>query len=193
MSLGALVRQQLSLEQGVWLVPPYLYIRHVEHVLGEVPILNVLMFIFAAGILTVLIARLQTRVSMLVIAAAALILGGDGGNLAELVARVAVTDYVGINPIGTFSAGDLAMDIGLSLMPVAVAAREQDLRARVAVGGGAYLVIALVGLLTEHIFEPALLTVVTGFGVAYWVWRSRRSGARSRQTGPVMMTTDEGG
>ena len=99
-----------------------------------------------------------------------LIIGGELANRVEIVIRNAVTDYVGIQPLGiVLSAGDLFLSVGFALVPITFARFADGPVARVLVGGAVYLALVSLGLIRSDSVVPALATALTGLGLAVWI------------------------
>ena len=118
--VSAIVRRELVLNQGFWVVEPVLYVRLVEH--GGPDSFRwfaVVAFLAAALVITWLWST-SFKPDGVTDVAIGLLAGGALANVVEIATLGAVTDFVGIRTAGIFSPGDLAMTVGFGLMPFAV-------------------------------------------------------------------------
>jgi lipoprotein signal peptidase len=179
------VRHQLTLGQVIWLVRPVLYVRHVQN--GDVlPALVSIAFLALGALMFVVRGFLRpsgSGSSRLLDSVLGLVLGGALANQLEVLIIGSVTDFIGIRTIGVGSAGDLLMDVGLSLGPVAVARFEEGISRRAFNCALVYAVVVAIALVGQPRFELVVMaTAVTGIGTAIWLIhliRGRSQGSTS--------------
>jgi signal peptidase (SPase) II len=174
---GVLVREHLRTGKSFWLVSPVVYVVHDQHLRALVPFLTptstlVLWLLFAIAI--VLLIR-NVRIGTPTLLAlpeivAGLFIGGGLANALEALATGSVTDFLGIHGFGTYGAGDIAMDVASSLLPIAVIriaqAQDQTFTHVLQVGAVFYLAVVLLAVASQDYALAALVTLVTGVGVA---------------------------
>ena len=101
---------------------------------------------------------------------ASLLLGGGLANALEAQLFGSVTDFLGIHLSGIYSAGDIAMNIGSSLLPIAVVqvaqAQNRSRRRVLQIGTIFFLAVVLVGVVTQNYALAVLVTLVTAASVA---------------------------
>jgi hypothetical protein len=172
---GAFVRAHLRVEQSFWLISPIVYVVRDQHLRAVVPFLTptltlVLWLPFAIAIVVVIHSiRVGTpAISTLPEIVAGLFIGGGLANVLEAQATGSVTDFLGIHGLGTYSAGDIAMDLSASLLPIAVIriARAQGRTFAHVLQAGAvfYVAVVLYGVASQDYAVAVLVTLVTGLG-----------------------------
>ena len=121
LATGAIVRREFRLGQGFWIVQPVLYLAHSEHRADSVPweLVAFLPVLVVALIWTV--RRVDRPLRPVPELLTAIALGGVLANVAEVLARASVTDFLGVHGPngGLYSAGDIAINTGVALIPVA--------------------------------------------------------------------------
>jgi len=164
-----LVRLQLQEGQGFWVFPPVLYIRHIEHVAAGQPWGTAAT---AATLLAgILVLRTIQRTARMVSVWPELVLtfamGGAIANLLEVYSRGSVTDALGVHVAagGVYSAGDVAIGIGVSMLPAAAFGLVAPARGTIAgliAGAIAYGSIVLFALVVPRRLGLAFLASGTG-------------------------------
>lgn len=174
---GALVREHLRVEQSFWLISPIVYLVRDQHLAAPFPFLTptltlVLWPIFAIAIV-ILIHSIRIgapRLSALPEIAAGLFIGGGLANVLEAQVIGSVTDFLGIHAFGTYSAGDIAMDVASSLLPIAVIqvakAQHQTFTHVVQAGAVFYVAVVVLAVASQDYARAVLVTVVIGVGAA---------------------------
>jgi hypothetical protein len=174
---GALVREHLRAEQSFWLVSPIVYLVRDQHLrapfpflsptltLGLWPIFAIVVFILIRNV------RLGTPgLSLLPEIVAGLFIGGGLANAMEAQAIGSVTDFLGNYWFGTYSAGDIAIDVASSLLPIAVIqiaqAQHQTLAHVLQAGAVFYLAVVLFAVASQDYALVVLVTLVMGLGAA---------------------------
>lgn len=101
---------------------------------------------------------------------AGLFIGGGLANAVEAQAIGSVTDFLGNYWFGTYSAGDIAMDVASSLLPIAViqiAQAQHQTYARVLQAGAVfYAAVVIFAVASQDYALAVLVTLVTGGGAA---------------------------
>ncbi len=180
---GALVREHLRVGQSFWLISPIVYVVRDQHLRALVPFLTptltlVLWLPFAIAIVILIRnVRIGTpTLSALPEIVAGLFIGGGLANALEAQATGSVTDFLGIHGFGAYSAGDIAMDIASSLLPIAVIriaqAQRQTFAHILQAGAVFYVAVVLFAVASQDYALAVLVTVVTGAGAA--TWRAKR-------------------
>ena len=97
---------------------------------------------------------------------AGLFIGGGLANALEAQATGSVTDFLGIHGFGAYSAGDIAMDLSSSVLPIAVIriaqAQYQTCVHVVQAGAVFYVAVVLVAVASQDYALAVLVTLVTG-------------------------------
>ncbi len=110
---------------------------------------------------------------------AGLFMGGGLANVLEAQVMGSVTDFLGIHGFGTYSAGDIAVDVGSSLLPIAVIhiaqAQHQTFAHVLQAGARFYVVVIAFAVVSQDYALAILVTLVSGGGVA--VSLTKRSGS----------------
>ena len=170
---GALVREHLRVEQSFWLISPIVYLVRDQHLRLLVPFLTptltlVLWLPLAIGIVILIHnVRIGTpALSALPEIVAGLFIGGGLGNVVEAQVIGSVTDFLGIHGFGTYSAGDIAIDVAEALLPIAVTqiarAQHQRFTHVLQIGGAFYVAVVLVAVASQDYALAILVTLVTG-------------------------------
>ena len=175
---GAIVRHQMVIDQGFWLVEPVFYVRLVEHgVTATERWLFIGAYIAVASITLWLYIRdpkysLAGPVAELSIG---FLIGGVLANGVELASLGAVTDFVGIRTAGIYSAGDLTMTAGIGLLPFLVYQGMPRAAGNRRVGLTAIACVLLVffGLVIPDRRVIAYVVVIDAVVVGVW-WSLRR-------------------
>jgi hypothetical protein len=174
---GALVRGHLRVGQSFWLVSPIVYVVRDQHLRTLVPFLTptltlVLWLPFAIAIVFLLLRiRIGTpALSALPESVAGLFIGGGLANALEAQATGSVTDFLGIHGFGAYSAGDIAMDLASSLLPIAVIqigrAQHQRFAHVSQLGAVFYIAVVFFAVATQDYALAVLVTLVTSVGAA---------------------------
>jgi hypothetical protein len=180
---GELIREHLRPVQTFWLVSDTVYLVRDQHLRAPFPLLSptltpVLWSIFAI-VVVILIRSLRLgtpELSALPEIVAGLFIGGGLANVLEAQMIGSVTDFLGIHRLGTYSAGDIAMDVGSSLLPIAIiqiAQAQHQTFARVLQAGAGFIVAFAV--VSQDYALAILVTSMSGGGVA--VLLANRSGS----------------
>jgi signal peptidase (SPase) II len=174
---GALIREHLRAEQSFWLVSPIVYLVRDQHLRALLPFLTptltlVLWPTFAIPIVALIHnIRIGTpALSALPEIVVGLFIGGGLANVLEAQATGSVTDFLGIHGFGTYSAGDISMDVASSLLPTAVIriaqAQHQTLTHALQAGAVFYVAVVLLAVASQDYAVAVLVTLVMGFGEA---------------------------
>jgi hypothetical protein len=174
---GALVREHLRVEQSFWLVAPVVYVVRDQHLRALIPLLTptltlVLWLVIAIAIVILLHkVRFGTPVqSALPEIVAGLFIGGGLANALEAQVIGSVTDFLGFHGLGTYSAGDIAMDIASSLLPIAVIriaqVQHQTVVHVLQAGALFYVAVLLFAVASQDYPLAVLVTLVMGAGAA---------------------------
>ena len=187
LAAGAAARGHLASDQSRWLVPHFIYLTRDQHLNAPLPFLQgqpalqlVLWPVLGAlGILLlILINRIRASspgLSALPEILAGVFLGGALANALEAQVIGSVTDFLGVSGSGTYSAGDIARDIGASLLPIAVIqvgrAQHRTPRSVVLAGMVFYLAVVLVATIEQDYALAVLVTLVMSCSVTFWLIR----------------------
>jgi len=174
---GELIREHLRPEQSFWLISGTVYVVRDQHLRAPFPLLSptltlVLWSIFAI-VVVILIRSLRLGtpgLSALPEIVAGLFMGGGLANVLEAQMIGSVTDFLGIHGFGTYSEGDIAWDLGSSLVPIAVIhiarAQKQTVSHLLQAGGAVYVAVVAFAVLSQDYALAILVTLVSGGGVA---------------------------
>lgn len=174
---GALVREHLRVEQGFWLISPIVYVVRDQHLRASVPFLTptlTLMLWLPIAIAIVMLIR-KVRIgtpalSSLPEIVAGLFIGGGLANALEAQATGSVTDFLGIHGFGAYSAGDIALDVASSLLPIAAIriaqVQHQTIAHVLQVGAAFYVAVVLFAVASQDYALAILVTLVMGAGAA---------------------------
>ena len=177
LATGALVREHLRVEQSFWLISPIVYVVRDQHLKALVPFLNpsltlVLWLPFAIGIV-ILIHNIRVgtpALSALPEIVAGLFVGGALANVLEARMIGSVTDFLGIPGLGTYSARDIALDVALSLLPIAsieiARAKHQTFTHVLQAGAVFYVAVVLFAVVSQDYALAVLVTFVIAVGAA---------------------------
>ena len=184
LAIGAIVRQELRVDQSFWVVQPALYIARSEHAADHVPlVLLVGSTVLMAGIIWV-IRRVDPPLRPVPEVLVALCVGGGGvlANFAEVLARASVTDFLGVHGPngGVYSAGDIAISTGIALMPVAgfASVRPAHGTTTALLAGAAFFAWAiLINVVLPGRLGPAALVTIVAIAAVAWL---ATKGARLR-------------
>jgi len=101
---------------------------------------------------------------------AGLFIGGGLGNALQAQVTGSVTDFLGIHGFGTYSPGDIAMDVASSLLPIAVVriapAQRQTFAHTWQAGAVFYVGVVPFAVASQDYALAVLVSLVTGVGVA---------------------------
>jgi hypothetical protein len=183
---GALVREHLSAEQSFWLISPIVYLVRDQHLRALLPFVTPTLTLVLwrplaiAIVIAIRIVRVGTpALSALPEIVAGLFIGGGLANALEAQAIGSVTDFFGIRALGTYSAGDIAMDVASSLLPIAVIqiaqAQHQTFTHVVQAGMVFYVAVLLLAVASQDYVLAVLVTLVTAAGVAISVTNRMKS------------------
>ena len=166
LAVDALVRELIPEGRSFWIVQPVLYVAHRQNLDSPavVQVSGGSVALLIAVIAVSIIRNSIPRASPILELTGALILGGALANLVEVATTGSVTDFFGIRGSGgIYSAGDLALDIGVALFPLTVfklLARISRRRTAVTAGAAAYLIVVVVGLTDSRSFGVVILTTI---------------------------------
>lgn len=177
LSTGALVREHLRAEQTFWLISRIVYLVRDQHLrapfpflsptltLGLWPIFAIVVFILIRNV------RLGTPgLSLLPEIVAGLFIGGGLANAMEAQAIGSVTDFLGNYWLGTYSAGDIVMDVAASLLPIAVIqiaqVQHQTFTHVLQAGAVFYAAVVIFAVASQDYALAVLVTLVTGGAAA---------------------------
>ena len=170
---GVLVRENLRSEQSLWLVSPIVYVVRDQHLRAPVPFLTptltLMLWLPCAIAIALLIRSLRIRTPKLAALpeiVAGLFIGGGLANALEAQATGSVTDFLGIHGFGAYSAGDIAMNLSSSVLPIAVIriaqAQYQTCVHVVQAGAVFYVAVVLVAVALQDYALALLVTLVMG-------------------------------
>ena len=172
---GALVREHLRAKQSFWLISRIVYVVRDQHLSALVPFMNptlTLALWLPVAIAIVIVVR-NVRIgtpalSVLPEIVAGLFIGGGLANALEAQATGSVTDFLGIHGFGTYSAGDIAMDVAWSLLPIAVIriaqAQHQTLAHVLQAAALFYLGVVIFAVVSQDYALAILATLVIAIG-----------------------------
>jgi hypothetical protein len=174
---GVLIRERLRAEQSFWLISPIVYLVRDQHLRAPFPFLPPILalglwsiFAIVVYILTRIVRLGVPGLSLLPEIVAGLFIGGGLANAMEAQAIGSVTDFLGNYWFGTYSAGDIAMDVAASLLPIAVIqsaqARHQAFTHVLQVGVVFYAAVVIFAVALQDYALAVLVTLVTGGGAA---------------------------
>jgi hypothetical protein len=177
LSTGALVREHLRDEQSLWIISPFVYVVRDQHLRGLVPFLTptltLVLWLPVAIAIVILVQRVRAGtpgLSALPEIMAGLFIGGGLANVLELQATGSVTDFLGIQALGIYSAGDIAIDTASSLLPIAairIAQAQRQTSNRVLQAGAVvYVAVALFAVASQDYGLAALVTLMVGVSAA---------------------------
>lgn len=160
---GALVRSEIPHDQGRWLLSSFVYVTHIEHPGNDqrwrvgASVIGLLIAIAALAIV-----RGPDLASRLATAGLAFGVAGTLSNVAELLARGSVTDWLGINAPngGAYSGGDACVGLAISMIPAASLAAFAQAFGKSA-GVVAWLCSSAILLLLGFLFPHAAGLVLT--------------------------------
>lgn len=167
LSSAALVRSAIPQGQGRWLLSSFVYVTHIEHFANDqrwrvgASVIGLLIAIAALAMV-----RGPDLASRLATVGLALGVAGTLSNVAELLARGSVTDWLGINAPngGAYSGGDACVGLALSMIPAASLAAFAQAVGKAA-GVVAWLcssaILLLLGFLFPHAAGLALAAAAT--------------------------------
>ena len=97
-----------------------------------------------------------------------LLLGGGAANAVEALTLGGVTDFIGVRTAGIYSAGDVALDLGVALIPLTVWQAIGAHRLRIVVGTAAVapvILLAVSGSRTGILVAYLTVLVAAAVGV----------------------------
>lgn len=105
-----------------------------------------------------------------------LVLGGVLTNVLEVLRMGSVTDFLGIRWLGVFSAGDIAIDAGAALAPIAAAqivwARNRTSKSALPTGAVFAAAVAIYGAVGGHDYlMTVLVTLAAATGAVLYIAR----------------------
>jgi len=166
LAIDALVREWIPGGRTFWIIQPVLYIAHGQN-LDSPPALALPVggAALAFAIVFVRIIRIRSpQASPILELTAALVLGGVLANFVEIVTVGSVTDFLGIRGSGgIYSAGDVAFDVGIALVPITafkVATPLSRRRTALLAGAFAYLFAILIAVSNPRSFGVAILVTI---------------------------------
>jgi len=156
---------------------PIVYVVRDQHLSALVPFLSPtltlalwLPFAVAIAILLHNIRIGAPALSALPEIVAGLFIGGGLANALEAQATGSVTDFLGIHGFGAYSAGDIAMDLASSLLPIAVIriarAQHQTFAHVLQAGAVFYVAVVLFAVASQDYGLAVLVTLMVGVGAA---------------------------
>lgn len=187
MGTGELIREHLRPEHSFWLISGAVYVVRDQHLRAPFsflsPTLTLVLWPIFAIVVVILIRSLRLGtpgLSALTEIVAGLFVGGGLANALEAQMIGSVTDFLGIHRLGTYSAGDIAMDVGSSLLPIAVIqiaqAQHQTFARVLQAGAGFYVAVVVFAVVSQDYALAILVTLMSGGGVA--VLLANRSGSQ---------------
>jgi lipoprotein signal peptidase len=189
---GELIREHLRTKQSFWLISGTIYLVRDQHLNAPLsflsPTLTLGLWPIFAIVVVILIRSLRLGtpgLSALPEIVAGLLMGGGLANVLEAQMIGSVTDFLGIHGFGTYSAGDIAWDVGSSLLPIAIIhiaqAQHQTFAHVLQAGGGFYVAVVAFAVVSQDYALAILVTLVSVGGVALSLTkRSGSSQIRSR-------------
>jgi hypothetical protein len=174
---GALVREHLRIDQSFWLISPIVYVVRDQHVRALLPFLTpaLTLVIFLPVAIAIVILTRNVRIGTPTLSAlpeivAGLFIGGGLATALEAQATGSVTDFLGIHGFGAYSAGDIAIDIASSLLPIAViqiAQAQHQTFAHILQAGAVFdVAVVLFAVASQDYVLAVLVTLVIGVGAA---------------------------
>ena len=152
--LGFLVRRGLT--EAFWVVRPVLYVTWVEHVVEPkyqaFAWAQTAVFTIVLSILIYAVRNSEPRLRITLSVIGGLMVGGSFANHIEAAAVGGVTDFIGIRTVGIYSAGDIGIDVGVALLPIAAVnlAAEYRVSFRLPLGVVVAVFVMLIALVTAH-------------------------------------------
>jgi hypothetical protein len=167
LAIGALVREKLRAEESFWLISPIVYLVRDQHLSALspflTPTLSLVLWLVVAVAVVVLIRRVRIGTPFI---------GGGLANVLEAQAIGSVTDFLGIHRLGTYSAGDIAMDVASSLLPIAVIqiarAQHQTFTHVLQAGAVFYAAVVIFAVASQDYALAFLVTLVMGGTATTW-------------------------
>jgi len=189
LGIGALVREHLRAGQRFWLISPIVYLVRDQHLHAPLPFLSPTLTVGLWPIFAIVVfilirnVRLGTRgLLLLPEIVAGLFIGGGLANAMEAQTIGSVTDFLGNYWFGTYSAGDIAIDIASSLLPIAVVqiaqTQNQTFTHILQAGGVFYAAVVIFAVASRDYALAVLATLVIGAGAAISLAK-RRSNSKS--------------
>jgi lipoprotein signal peptidase len=174
---GALIRENLRPGQSSWLVSRTIYLVRDQHLGAPFPFLPPTLTLVLWPVLAIAVVSLirgirvgNPGLSVLPEIVAGLFIGGALANALEAETIGSVTDFLGIYLAGTYSAGDIAMDISSSLLPIAAIhitrAQHRTFTHVVSAGAVFYLAVVLFAVVVSRDYALAILATLVAAGGA---------------------------
>ena len=176
--------RSVSLNHGVWVVESFLYLHPTEHLRwrGSGPLILVWIATLAGAAALVLFIRGLRKANVQVPATleilGGLLLGGFVANDLEILIKGAVTDFIWVRAAGVYSAGDIAIALGIALMPLAAVQFFSDHSplVRILIGFGVAATTVVFGLVGQHPGPLVAYFVGAVYGLGGLVWLGLQAG-----------------
>ena len=170
--------RSVALNHGFWVVEPFLYLHPTENLRwrGTGPLILVWVATLAGAAALVLFIRglrkayLQVPATLEILGG--LLIGGFVANDLEIVIKGSVTDFIWVRAAGVYSAGDIAMALGIALLPLAAVQffSDHSQLVRILIGFGVIATTVVFGLLGHHPGPLVAYFVGALYGVGGLVW-----------------------
>jgi lipoprotein signal peptidase len=172
---GELVREHLRTGQSFWLISRTIYLIRDQYLRSAFSFLSPTLTLALWPIFAIVVVALIRKVrlgahgfSALPEIVAGLFMGGSLANVLEAQVIGSVTDFLGIRGFGIYSAGDIAIDVASSMLPMAVIqiarAQHQTHSHVMQAGAASYVAVVLLAVAAQDFALAALVTLVTGAG-----------------------------
>ncbi len=175
LGVGALIREHIRAGHGFWLISGTISVVRDQHLAPPFPFLSPtltlglwLVFALAVGILLRGVRARAPGLSALPEMVAGLFIGGGLANAIEALAIGSVTDFLGIQRSGAYSAGDIAIDVASSLLPIAAIrvaqAQHRTFKDILQAGAVFYAAVVIFAVALSHDYALAALATLVMVG-----------------------------
>ena len=166
------------MNHGFWVVESFLYLQPTEHLRwrGTGPLILIWVATFAGAAALVLFIRglrkADVKVPFTLEILGGLVLGGAVSNDLEIVIKGSVTDFIWVRAAGVYSAGDIAIALGIAMLPLAAVQFFSDHSpvVRILIGLGVVATDIVFGLLGGHPGPLVAYFVGAMYGVGGLAW-----------------------
>lgn len=184
LATGAIVRRSVPIRHGYWVVESFVYLRPNEHLrfrgTGALILIWIATLAGAAALVLFIrgLRKAEVQVPATIEVLGGLVLGGFVANDLEILIKGSVTDFIWVRAAGVYSAGDIAIALGIALLPLAAVQffSGHSPVGRVLTGSGVLVTVGVFGLVGQH---PGLLVdyfIGATYGVGGLAWLGLRGG-----------------
>ena len=174
---GALIREHIRAGHGFWVISGTISVVRDQHLGAPFrflsPMLTLGLWLVVAIGVGVLLRGVRAGapgLSALPEMVAGLFIGGGLANAVEALAIGSVTDFLGIQRSGAYSAGDIAMDVASSLLPITAIrvaqAQHRSFKDVLRAGAVFYAAVVIFAVALLHDYAVAALVTLVVVGCA---------------------------